>query len=47
MQNLISDHAKGSYIWTTNGEKYLDMTSGKSSPVLSQPHPLTGFAAGN
>ncbi len=30
-QDFIADHAKGSYIWTTDGQKHLDMGAGEAT----------------
>eukprot|EP00884_Botryococcus_braunii_P016731 jgi/Botrbrau1/3741/Bobra.0363s0020.1 len=45
MTNLISDYAKGSYIWATNGEKYLDMTGGIGVASTGHCHPRVVAAA--
>ena len=41
-QDYIADHGKGSYIWTTDGQKHLDMGAGVYTSYflgrLSLPH---------
>ena len=45
LQNFIADRAKGTYVWTTDGQKHLDMATGLHSSTLpaTQSKQCVGF----
>lgn len=38
-ENLVFDHGKGAWLYTANGDKYLDFTSGIAVTALGHAHP--------